>query len=266
MIVIRPLLRVMLLAGYVSSAVAGHARLTVAEVQALAEAAASKASYDLSTFVSSGGYLDPITKVWVVDFRGKEPGDYQKILRVFVYDTTSRTEVTCLGMTQQGGTMKTGALPSEVQSFVATDESATDLYCADLNGDGLPDYLLVTQNQSQTKRTVQILLREPNGQLTSAVSNANVIQAPFEDGINGSHNIIARRNKFSVINVSAGSGGGDDYVFYFEYSQAASKWILTRAEKQLSGDAHSEDDRGHTWLPKDFGVVNFGEFDRRQFQ
>lgn len=66
--------------------------------------------------------------------------------------------------------------------------------------------------------------------------------------------------------MSAGSGGGDDHVFYFEYSQSTSPWILTRVEKELSGYAHSEDDRGGTWLPKDFGIVKFSEFDRRPFQ
>lgn len=260
------LLGVMLLTGYVSSAVGAHARLTAPEVQTLADAAASNASYDLSTFVRFGGRFDPVTRVWIVDFRGKEPsGDHKKIFRVFVYDATSRTEVTCLGMTEPGATIETAALPVEVRSFIVDGELATDLYCADLNGDGQPDYLLVTRDSKQTKRTIQILLRRPNGQLVSAVSNANVVQPPFEDGVNGSHNVVARRNKFSVVNYSAGSGGGDEHVFYFEYSQSASTWILTRAEKEITGTV-SEDDRGGSWLPKDFGLITFGEFDRRQFE
>jgi hypothetical protein len=257
----------MLLAGHVSLAVAAHARLSVAEVQALADAAAPSASYDQSSFVHFGlPHFDPVTRVWVVDFAGKEPkDDHRKRFRVFVYDATSRTEVTCLGMTEPGGTMGTAALPSEVQSFVANGEAATELYCADLNGDGLPDYLLVTQDQSQSKRTIQILLRKPNGQLTSAVSNANVVQPPFEDGVNGQHNIIARHNKFSVVNESAGSGGGVDHVFYFEYSKPAGTWILTRAERELTGNAHAEYERGGTWVQKDFGRIEFSEFDRRRF-
>jgi hypothetical protein len=113
---------------------------------------------------------------------------------------------------------------------VGDDERATDLNCADLNGDGLQDYLLVTQD-----RSMKILLRKPDGKLALAASNGNVVKAPYEQGINGAYNVIARRNKFSVANVSAGSGCGDSHVLYFEYSPAQSTWILAPAEKGLTG-------------------------------
>jgi hypothetical protein len=262
---------------HVSGVVSAHSRLSVKEVQAIAEAAAQSASYDMSKFVMTEDYFspiyfDPVTKVWVVTFKGREPtvldfrkqqpsGEHRKKFRVLVYDETSRTEVTCLGMTEPNSTVETKDLPLEVQSFVGDDERATDLYCADLNGDGLQDYLLVTQD-----RNMKILLRKPDGKLALAVSNGNAVQAPYDQGINGAYNVIARRNKFSVTNLSAGSGGGDTYVFYFEYSPAESTWILTRAEKSLSGYAHSDDDHGGKWLPRDFGLITFAEFNKAKFR
>lgn len=211
----------MLLTGYAVSVVAA-ANLSREKVQALATAAARSASYDLNTFVIFGvAQLDPVTKVWRVDFVDNARVAYMNRFRVFVFDATSHTEVTCVGMMTVGAVVENTSLPVEVQPFITTDERPTDLECADLKGDGRPGYVLVTQNSSQTKRTLQILLRESDGRLKSAVQNVNVVQPPFEDGINGSHSVIARRNKISVINTSAGSGGGDDHVFYFEYSDKA---------------------------------------------
>ena len=112
-VTIGQLLSAMLLASYLSSAFAAHARLAAAEVQALADAAANSASYDMSSFARFGlPNFDPVTRVWTVDYTGREPkGDHKKRFRVFVYDATSHTEVTCLGMAEPGATMETAALP-----------------------------------------------------------------------------------------------------------------------------------------------------------
>jgi hypothetical protein len=255
-----------LLLGLVSSAFAAHAHLSARKVEALAAAAAQSASYDKGSFVKFGGpYFDPVTRVWLVDFMGKAPGNREKRFSVYVFDATSRTEVTCLGVAGFESARDSGALPNEVRTFVPSGEHPMELYCADLNGDGLSDYVFVTEDEQHTKRTMQILIRKPNGQLTSAVSNANAVQPPFEDGINGSHRINVRRNKFSIINVSAGSGVGDSHIFYFEYMQLENTWVLTRAEKEITGTA-SADDRGGKWSQKDFGAITINEFDRRRFQ
>jgi hypothetical protein len=245
---------------YATSALAAHTRLSAQEVQSLADTAATSASYDMGKFNRFGSpRFDVVTRVWDVEFRGWT----QTRFRVFVYDATSHTEVTCLGMSP-GGLIETADLPLEVQSFVANGERATDLECADLRGDGLPDYLLVTQNREQTKRTVQILLREPQRQIISAVSNSKLVQAPFEDGVNGDHYIVARRNKFKVVNDSAGTGGGIGHSFYFEYSKTENTWLLTRAKKHIWG-TQSEGEQNNTWGPKDFGSIKIGEFDRGLF-
>lgn len=110
-------------------------------------------------------------------------------------------------MSGAGAAIDKAALPGEVQPFVPVDEEATDLDCADLNGDGRDDYLLITRDKKLSRRTTHILLRTADGKLSTALSNPNVIQTPAYDGINGSYTTIARRDRIEVINISAGSWG-----------------------------------------------------------
>lgn len=244
-------------------------RLSSKDVQKLADAAASMASYDMTQFMPFRmPNFDPVTRVWSIEYSGRVPtlgrptkGNPLSRFRVFVYDATSHTEVTCLGLSGEGGWIPIDEVPTAVRPFVAGNESVMDLYCADLNGDGRPDYLLVTQDQEQTRRTLQILLSGPDDKLTSVVQNEHVVQPPFA----GSFTIIARRNRFEVQNTSAGSGGGDTYLFYFEYSPREQTWLLTRVQKDLFGYAHSEDDNPYTRLPRDFGRVTIADFNLRAF-
>jgi hypothetical protein len=137
------------------------------------------------------------------------------------------------------------------------------LECADINGDGLPDYLLVTQDQALTKRTLQILLRRPTGEIFSALTNSQIAQPPFEDGVmGGGVQILARRNKFQVEDISGGSGGGERFVYYFEYSKSEKTWLLTRGEKRGWGTG-AEGYRDKTWLPGTFGRIAIDEFNHQ---
>ena len=84
----------------------------------------------------------------------------------------------CVPMASRNG--ETDTLPMEVQAFVHDKDSATYLRCEDLNGDGRRYYLLMIQetkevetnlgtSQITDKLTIQILLRQPNGELLSVV-------------------------------------------------------------------------------------------------
>ena len=115
----------MLLLGFVSSAFAAHARLSDATVRDLADAAAQSASYDKSSFVPFGGpYFDPVTRVWLVEFMGKDPGNSEKRFSVYVFDATSRTEVTCLGVAGFRGNLDSGALPNEAINTMSEQEAS----------------------------------------------------------------------------------------------------------------------------------------------
>lgn len=255
------------------SAAAAPAHLSPATVQNLAEVASKKASYDMAQYVAWGPpRFDDVNRVWTVEYHGRpssrgQPSraNFRSRFFAFVYDETSQTQVSCLGLYGVGAPIPLKDLPAEVRRFVAIKGFAMDLYCANLNGNGRNDYLLVTQNEKDTQRTLQILLRGPNNELRSIVKNPGVVQPPFDDGMGG-YVIIARRNGFELMNTSAGSGGSDTHVFYFQYSTRDKTWLLTRVEKVLTGYAHSNDDSPYTELPSDFGRVTVAEFDLQRFQ
>ena len=209
-----------------------------------------------------------ITKVWRVPFAVPPVvDDHQKRFIVYVYDATGHAEVTCPGLRFVADAFDKKELPAEVQPFVDEGQRVRELDCADLNGDGLPDFALVTEGQDQdplTGRMLKILLRGPNGALTSVVTTSKVVQSPGEDGLTGMPTLFVRRNRIEVVNHSAGMHGFGDLDLYFEYSIPDGTWLLTRVENVIYGE-HAEDENEYTRLPQDFGHVTLAQFDLKKF-
>jgi hypothetical protein len=246
------------------------AKLSKNQVATTAKAAAARAGYNTGNFNRGGALFDPVTRVWKVEFSAKEivfADAHTSTFSVLVYDSTGNTEVTCLGMKAngqgQGAHFNAHELPVEVQPFVPKDQNAKFLYCADMNDDGLSDYVLVSEAQI---RAFQILLREPDGHLRSDVRNDAAVQRLEDDDWNGVPGLIVRKNKFVIINNSEGHfRTGESRDFYFEYSSESKTWVLTRADKNLYGGGQSEDDQPFHRTPKDFGRVTIGDFTYKSF-
>jgi hypothetical protein len=250
------------------SAAGAVAKLSENQVLALAKAAVAGAGYHVDDF-NGWTFFDPVTRVWRVEFSGKKiVGAHTSTFSVFVYDSTAHTEVNCLGMAAigqgQGADFSAAELPAEVQPFVPEGQQAKWLYCADVNGDGTSDYVLVTEAGI---RTFQILLRGSDGHLRSDVRTDDAVQGLGDDGFTGAPTLFVRKNKFVIINNSAGHfGTGESHVFYFEYSPEIKTWILTRADKDLQGGGQSDNDRPFHQTPKDFGRVTVGDFNYEKFR
>lgn len=250
------------------SAAGAAAKLSERQVFALARAAAS-ATYHVDDFNEFGAVFDPVTHVWRVEFSGKTiVGTHANTFSVFVYDGTAHTEVNCLGMAAigqgQGADFPAAELPAEVQPFVPQGQQAKWLYCADVNGDGVSDYVLVTEAGN---RTFQILLRGSDGHLRSDARTDDAVQGLADDGWSGAPILLVRKNKFVIINNNLGNfGTGESHIFYFEYSPEIKTWILTRADKELQGGGQLEDDRPFHQTPKDFGRVTIGDFTYAKFR
>jgi len=251
------------------SAAGAVAKLSKNQVFALAKAAVASAAYQVDNFNISGVFFDPVTRVWRIEFSGKKiVGLHTSTFSVFVYDSTAHTEVNCLGMAAigqgQGADFPAAELPAEVQPFVPEGQQAKWLYCADVNGDGESDYVLVTEAGI---RTFQILLRAPDGDLRSDVRNDDAVQGLADDEFTGAPALLVRKNKFVIINNSAGHfGTGESHIFYFEYSPETKTWILTRADKDLQGGGQPDDDRPFHQTPKDFGRVTIADFTYEKFR
>jgi hypothetical protein len=250
------------------SATGAVAKLSESQVSALAKAAATSAAYHMDDLNETGVFFDPVTRVWSLQFAGKKVvGSHTSTFSVFVYDSTAHTEVNCPGMTAigqgQGADFPAAELPAEVQPFVPEGQQAKWLYCADVNGDGVSDYVLVTEAGI---RTFQILLRASDGHLRSDVRTDDAVQGLEDDEFTGAPALLVRKNRFVIINNSAGHGSGESHVFYFEYSPEIKTWILTRADKELQGRGLPEDDRPLHRTPKDFGRVTIGDFTYEHFR
>lgn len=244
---------------------ASSPRLSAKAVQQLAVAAAKDAHFNVSKFGHFPSTFDPITRVWTVNFRSKSLSS-SDTFNVFVYDATSHTEVTCLGMSIGGIPLKMTELPQEVRPFVPAGESATDVVCANLNGTGKAAYLLVTRKMNgDGLRTLQVLLRQPDGKLSSVIRNSDVIQ-PSEKDFMGGYEVIARTDRIEVINRQLGSGGGDVWTLYFQWSPPDTTWLLSRVDKTLVGPGHAEDDIAYIQCPSDFGRITIAQFNFTKFE
>jgi uncharacterized protein YecT (DUF1311 family) len=240
-------------------------RLSAQGVQRLAVAAAKDAHFKGNKFSPFPAKFDSVTRVWTVNFRSTSPSS-PDTFNVFVYDATSHTEVTCLGMSWGGAPLAMTEIPEEVRPFVPPGESAIDVLCANLNGTGRPGYLLVTRKEDwDTGSTLQVLLRQPDGKLSSVVRNANVLQ-PGDQAFIGRSEVIARTNRIKVVHSLLGSGGGDVWTIYFQWSPPDATWLLSRVDKQLVGPGHAEDDIAYVQRPSDFGRITLARFNLDRFE
>lgn len=255
-----------------SPVLADGSKLTDAKVQKLADAAVRRAysagSYERSPYEAAN--FDAATHVWSVEYYRKAPKlDVSNRFRVFVDDATSRVEVTCPGAWLFGGAQpEPDRFPEEVRPFIPDDDSPAELYCADLNDDGRPDFLLVTLNQYKSTYTLLILLRDSTGKLSLAVSNRSAVQSPMDDAGHGGHQILVRHNRFEIINTSAGSVEGASLEYCFEYSAAEHTWILTCTESTdfaYDSDTQQESKRYDFQGPQHVGHVTLDRFEFPQW-
>jgi hypothetical protein len=192
------------------------------------------------------------------------------IAAVSLAQAPASTTSSCVNLGNYGSNVEMAEVPAEVRQFVPAREEVEWLVCADLNGDGLMDYLMVTRAprlllSGPTARTLQILIRQKTHDLVSVVSNNNAAQPPSYDGINGQPYVKARREHFEIFNDSSGSGGADTWLFGFEYSKKNKTWFLTRVVKDLQGDAHPTGDLPYKKNRKQLGRIAIPDFDFRKF-
>jgi hypothetical protein len=164
-----------------------------------------------------------------------------------------------------------GQIPDELGAFVLPGTRALCAAGADLNADGLPDYLLVLEKlngqesgsmRSTAERPLLVVVRQPGGTLRVAARNDQVVYCAGCGGIFG--------DPFEGVGVGPGSftvyhyGGSAwrwraDYTF--RYARGAGTWRLTKV-KELSYHTSSPDKMEETVFvaPDDFGDIDLARF------
>ena len=168
-------------------------------------------------------------------------------------------------------------IPNDVRPFIQKGLIAIALETGDLNADGRKDHILVVSEpvdenaaweEGAGERSVMILVREPGGELRLAGRNDLVVLCRNCGGVFGDPfaGVSIRGSSFTVNNY----GGSNDrwsYSYTFAYSRRDSTWQLVRVEDDsfyALDPKHTTKRRVYT-PPKNFGLINFADFDPDNF-
>jgi hypothetical protein len=169
------------------------------------------------------------------------------------------------------------AVPNDVKPFVEKGRIPIALEKGDLNGDGRQDMVLVTSEvipenaeweEGDGERSVLVLVRESNGGLRLAARNDLVVLCRNCGGVFGDPfaGVDVRGTRFTVNNY----GGSNDrwsYSYTFNYSRRDKTWQLVRVvdESFHTLDPKKTTKRRVYLPPKNFGLINFADFDPDNF-
>lgn len=165
-------------------------------------------------------------------------------------------------------------IPAKVAAFVEKDTKAIALEAADLNGDGVKDFVLVLEDaksadeDEQGRRSLLILTGGAGGKLTLAKRNdKDVVFCRTCGGIFGDPfaSIEASLKTFTV-NMYGGSNWRWTYSYKFNYSRIDKTWQLVRVEESSfhTSDPEKVKTVVHT-PPKNFGKIDIADFDPENY-
>ena len=159
-------------------------------------------------------------------------------------------------------------LPAEVKALIPAKRDVVGAATADLNGDDLPDYVVVAQetesaNPEDPARTVLVITQKPAGEYAITARNDRAVISKMDGGLSDSFaGITAKAKTFSI---SHEGGRRDKWhaIYTFGFSRVDQAWQLV----QIEGNRWSEDGAVHTYKPPhDFGKIAFEDFDTEKWQ
>ena len=185
----------------------------------------------------------------------------------------------CLsGMSTQAQT-ETVKVPDEVKPFIEQQAIPISLESADLNGDGLKDYILVLERENpslkddetdfpKNQRPLLILIRSTDNKLTEAKRNELIVMCSECGGVMGDPfmGVKVARNTFTV-NHYGGSAWRWSVDYKFNYSRIDKTWQLVRIENTSfhASDVNKTFNRKIMTPPKHFGKVDIADFDPAKY-
>ena len=170
-------------------------------------------------------------------------------------------------------------VPVEVKPFVEQQSKPIALESADLNGDGLKDYILVLEREKpslkdehgfpKNQRPLLILVRGTGNKLTVAKRNELIVMCSECGGMMGDPfvGLTVAKNTFTV-NHYGGSAWRWSTDYRFNYSRIDKTWQLVRIEETSfhASDPDKTLKRKIRTPPKHFGKVDIADFDPSKFE
>lgn len=170
-------------------------------------------------------------------------------------------------------------VPAEVEPFITKGMVPIALETGDLNGDGTKDVILVLDKPfdekaeideaGESKRPLLIITRDASGKLWFAAQNDLVVYCRTCGGVFGDPfaGITLKGTSFTIDNYG-GSADRWSYSYTFAYSRRDKTWQLTRVEVTTFNalDPNRTTRTRNYSPPKDFGLINFADFDPENFR
>ncbi len=188
--------------------------------------------------------------------------------------------ILCFSVTAANAQTEAVKVPAEVQPFVENGTKPIALESADLNGDGLKDFILVLERENiaekdeydfpVNQRPLLILVRGTDKKLSEAKRNEKMVMCSQCGGIFGDPfaGLTVGKNTFTV-NHYGGSAWRWTADYKFNYSRIDKTWQLVRIEKTSYHNVRPpEETMEKTVLtpPKDFGKVDINDFDPADYE
>ena len=169
-------------------------------------------------------------------------------------------------------------IPGELRRFVEPQTVLISFDAADLNGDGLSDYVVVLEKQKKKpddvdieegQRPLLLIIRQKDGSLKVAKRNEKIVFCSTCGGVFGDplDSIEVGPKTFSV-NHFGGSAWRWGNSFRFNYSRRDNTWQLVRVE-EVSFNAGDPDKTMKTKIytpPKHYGKIDIADFDPENFR
>jgi hypothetical protein len=164
-------------------------------------------------------------------------------------------------------------VPEDVAPFIEPETKVIALSAADLNGDGLADYILVLERSGEQhmdkpgQRPLLILLRNPVGGLWQAKRNEKIIFCSTCGGVMGDpfQGVTAKTKQF-VVSHYGGSAWRWGITYQFNYSNRDKSWQLVKVEHESfhTGEPDKMERKVET-PPKDYGLIDIADFDPENY-
>ncbi|HEX5872284.1 MAG TPA: hypothetical protein VFY65_17770 [Longimicrobium sp.] len=162
-------------------------------------------------------------------------------------------------------------IPAELRPFVLPGTRALCAAAADLNGDGLRDYVLVLEKEKEdtaaldlpeTQRPLLVVVGQPGGTLHVAARNDRVVYCADCGGVFGDpfEGVDVGPGTFTVLHYG-GSAWRWRTDYTFRYAPQARTWRLTKVG-ELSYHTSDPDKMEQTVFvsPDDFGDIDLADF------
>jgi len=167
---------------------------------------------------------------------------------------------------------QTDKIPPEIRPFAEEGTIIYDWKSADLNGDGLDDFLVILEKQKKKaddpdiqvkQRPLLVIIRQKDNTLMLVKRNDLAISCSTcggRVGDDGFTEIKVSKGKFSIQNHSMGTAYQNSHTFNFGYSRRDNTWQLVKVVYKQNRLYENHEIMNIETPPHSFGKIDFSDF------